>query len=99
MPELSRFGTPFGNQRVYGSQTLTNCAWRHFYPNFTLIQKIYKTSVLIISEILRLFRNTLTADRMNSPPNRDKLPHHIQRPLSAKPKTFSERYFAFSKSR
>ena len=52
-----------------------------------------------MSEILRLFGNTLTADRMNSPPNRDKLQDHIQRSLSAKPKTFSECYFAFSKSR
>ena len=37
MPESTLFRTPFGNQRVHSSQILTNSAWRHFFPNFTLI--------------------------------------------------------------
>ena len=100
MPETSCFRTPFGNQRVHGSQTLRNTAWQHFYPNFKLIRKktSWKTSLPVRSEILGLFGNTLTTDHMNSLHNRDKSPHHIQRPLSAKPETFSGCYFAFSKS-
>ena len=37
MPESSRFRTPFVNQRDHRSQTLTKCAWLHFYPSFPLI--------------------------------------------------------------
>ena len=36
MPESSRFRRTFVNQRVQGSETLTNFSWRDFCPNLTL---------------------------------------------------------------
>ena len=38
MPGSSCFRTPFANQRVHGSQTLTNSAWLHNYRSFPLIR-------------------------------------------------------------
>ena len=42
--------------------------WKHFYPNFLLIKETlsWKTSLLVRSEILGLFGNTLTDDHMYS---------------------------------
>ena len=100
MPESSRFRTPFGNQRFYGSQTMRNSAWPYFYPNFQLIQHKLseEMSLLVRYDILGLFGNTFTADHMNSPHNRDRLLQKVETPLSPKPKIFAEIFFAFPTS-
>ena len=51
MPENSRFRTPAVNEPVHGSQTLTNCAWRNFYPNFQLIQDKIELEDISLSHI------------------------------------------------
>ena len=51
------------------------------------------------SKILGLFGNTLTVGHMNSPYNTDKLQQQLETALSAKPKTFSEFFFPFLKSK
>ena len=52
----------------------------------------------MIYKIVRLFVNTLTADDKHYLLNRDNLTQPIQIQLSQKQKTFSEFFFAFSKS-
>ena len=92
--ESSRFRTAFVNQRINESETLTNSAWPQFYANFTIIQKkkksSWKRSLLVTSEVLGLFRNTLTANNMNSLHNGDKSPQHLQTPFSSKSKSLSQ---------
>ena len=84
MPESLCFRTPLGNQRVHGSKTLTKSATEYFYPNFPLIQEIlsWKNSLLVRSEILIFFVNTLTANNMSSPNNSEKLPQQVQTQIS-----------------
>ena len=62
MPERSCFRTPFQSQGVHRSQTLLKPSLQQFYSNFPLIQDklSWKTSLLVRSEILGLFGNTLT---------------------------------------
>ena len=95
MPEISFFRTLFQNQQVHGWQTLTKSAWRHFYPNFLLIQDKLgqKTSLLLRSEILGLFGKTLTVDHMYSGHNQDKFSQQIQTPLSPELKKFCRIFF------
>ena len=52
----------------------------------------------MIYKILRLFVNTLTAGHKHRLLNRDNLTQPIQMQISKKQKTFSEFFFAFSKS-
>ena len=52
----------------------------------------------MIHKILRLFVNTLRVDDKHYLLNRDNLTQPIQMQLSQKQKTFSEFFFAFSKS-
>ena len=52
----------------------------------------------MIHKILRLFVNTLIVDDKHYLLNRDNLTQPIQIQLSEKQKTFSEFFFAFSKS-
>ena len=51
------------------------------------------------SEMSGQFVNTLTADDKCSRHNRENFPKQIQMQLSKKPKTFSEFFIAFLKSR
>ena len=51
IPECFCFRTPFGNQRVHGSQTLTNSAWRHFYRNSSLIRGKIKLGNVSLNQI------------------------------------------------
>ena len=51
MRESSRFRTPFVNQRVHGSKTLTNFSWRHFYHNFTLLRKRIQLESMSLNQI------------------------------------------------
>ena len=55
----------------------------------------WKTSLLVRSEILRLFVNTMTADEKYSRHNRENLPQRIQMQLSKTKKCLSKFYFIF----
>ena len=57
MSKKPRFRTPFDSQNVKGSQTLVKPAWEHFYDILSSLQAklIWKTSPLVICEILRVF--------------------------------------------
>ena len=57
----SCFRTHFDNQNVKGSQALVNSAWDPFYQIWN-----WKKSLLVISEILGHFVNTLAADERYS---------------------------------
>ena len=57
-----------------------------------------KKSLLVIHKILGLFVNTLTVDDKHYMLNSDNLTTPIQIQLSQKQKTFSQFFFAFSKS-
>ena len=72
----SCFGTPFGNERVNGFQTLLKSARHHYYPLFSAIRgKLScKNSHSVWYEILRLFFNALTADDKSSGSNMQNFP-------------------------
>ena len=59
---------------------------------------IGKKSALVLSKILRLSVNTMTADDKSSLLNRDNLTQHIRVILSQKQKSFSEFFSAFLRS-
>ena len=100
MPLSSCFRSPFASQRVHESQTLLERALQHLHPNFPLIQEKLssKTSLLIRSEILGLFGQTLTADLMYSRHICQKLWQKVQTLLSQKRGTFSRIFIAFMES-
>ena len=83
----SCFRTPFDSQRVNGSQTLLKAARQHFYFTFSSIwdKLSWKTSLLVTSEILRLFVNTMTADHKYFRNERKKFLQPVQIQLSKKP--------------
>ena len=97
----SCFRTPFGNQPVKGSKTLLKFARQQFYANVPLISnKLSCVSCLLVgSEMLGHFFETLTADHMYSCDNWQKLPQQIQGQLSSKPSTSSQSFIKFSKPR
>ena len=97
MPASSTFRTPFTCKRVHGSQALLEPAPEIFYLNFPLIQDktSSKTSPLVRFEILGLFANSFTADRMYSCHIWEKLPQQIQMLFSKKRKKFSAIFIAF----
>ena len=100
MSKGSCFRAPFSSQRVNGSQALLKSALHHFYLIFPLIrdERSWKKLLLVRSEILGLFVNTLTADEKYSRYNREKFPQQIQMQLYKKPKTFSRLFIVFLKS-
>ena len=55
----------------------------------------WKTSPLLISQVLGLFGNRFTADRMYSRHRWEKIPQQIQALLSQKPRTFSRIFIEF----
>ena len=93
----SRFKTPFGNQRVNGFQTLLKVARQHYYPFFRWIsgKLSRKKTALLISKILRLFANPLTADDKNPCRDMENFLQQLQRLLSQKRKTLSGVFIAF----
>ena len=101
MPESFCFRTPFESQSVHGSQTQLKSARQHFYPNFLLIQSklSYKTSLLVRSEKLGLFGNTLAANHMYSRHNWGKFLQKFKTPLFEKLKTLSVICIAFLQSK
>ena len=62
MPKKPRLRTPIDSKQLKGSETLLKSARQYFCDIFrSLGKKISpKKSVLVVSEILRLFVNTLT---------------------------------------
>ena len=99
MSKRSCCRTSFGNERVNGFQTLLRSARHHYQPTFPSIRDklSWKRSPLVISEILKLFVNTLTAGDKYSRRNMKKFPQQVQTTLSQKEKTFSGFFFAFLK--
>ena len=81
---------------VYGPK---HC-WNLRNSTFTIfLDHCESKSLVLICKILGLLVNTLTADDKYSPLNRHNLFQDLQMILSTKQKTFSEFFFAFSKSR
>ena len=96
----SCFRTPFGNQRVNGFQTPLKVGRHHYYPFFRWIsgKLSRKKTALLISKILRLFANPLTADDKNPCRDMQNFLQQIQMLLSWKRKTFSRFFIAFLNS-
>ena len=94
------FRTPFPSKCVHGSQTLLEPGLQRFYPKIPLIQDkvIWKICRLVRSEILGLFGNTFTADRMYCCHRWEKLQRRVQMLFSKKRRTFSEYFLAFLES-
>ena len=86
MSKKPRFRILFNSQHAKGSQTLLKSAREHFYYiSVTLLEKwSWKMSPLVISEILGLFVNTLTAYDKYSLRNDQNLWQTIQMQLSKK---------------
>ena len=85
-----RFRTPFGSQRVNGSQILQKSAPENVLAIVSLFRDKLssKTSLIVRSEILGLFFNTVTADDKYPCHNRKNIAQSIRMQLSNKPKTF-----------
>ena len=100
MPVSSCFRTPFANKRIHGTQTLLEHALQRFYPNFPLLyEKVsWKISPLVRSQIMDMFGNRFTADRMYFPHRWEKLQQQVQKLLSHKRSIFSPILFAFLES-
>ena len=95
-----RSRTPFESQHVKGSQTLVKSAWDHFHHIFLSLCEtlILEISPLVICEILRVFRNTLTANDKYPVQDCVNLSSPIQIQLSLKTKIFSDFINQFLKS-
>ena len=97
----SRFRLPFQKECGKVVSTLFESEQQHLQHNYCSMGRQFSCtkSLLVISQRLRLFVNTMSAVDKCSLPNRDNLmqPIHIQ--LSQKLKTFSEFFNVFSKSR
>ena len=100
MYESLCFRTPFGTQPAIGSQTLLEPEREHFYTKLLLISDnlSWKTSLLIISEILGLSFNTLTTYHMYCLQNWEKFMQQVKMQLSSKPLTFFQIVIPFLKS-
>ena len=90
----------FGRQHVNGSQTVLRSARNQFHTTLPLIS--YRGSrerlVLVRSELLRKFVNTLTADYKYSRLNLENLSQQFPMHTSLKLKTCSRFFIAFLKS-
>ena len=100
MSKKSNFRGNFEKQHSKRDQTLLKFKREQLYHIYWSIsrQLTYKRTLLVISKILRLFTNRLSADGKYSLLNRDNLTQPIQMQLSRKQKTFSEFFCAFLKS-
>ena len=96
----SNFRGSFEKQHSKRDQTLLKFKRQELYQIYWSIsrQLTYKRSLLVISKILRLFTNRLSADDKYSLLNRDNLTQPIQMQLSRKEKTFSDFFSSFLKS-
>ena len=99
MSKRSYFRTRFGKQRVSGFETLLKSARQHYYRMLPRIwdKLSWKISVLVRSEMLGLFVNTLTAEYMHSSRNMQNLPQQLQTRFYLKRKVFAGFLIAFLK--
>ena len=81
------YSKPFGSEPVNESQKFMKSVEKYFYRTFpSLWAKLSKKKLfLIISDILGLLHNTLTANYEYSRRNRENLQFPIQSKLSKKP--------------
>ena len=95
----SSFSTPFGKQPVNGFETLLKTVRHHYFSIFPRIRDklSWKRSVLVISEIFRLFVNTLTPDDKYSRRYIQIFWQEFQTILSEKRKTFFTFFIGFLK--
>ena len=95
----SCFRTPFGNQRLNGFQTPLKVGRHHYYPLFWWIsgKLSRKKTALLISKILRLFANPLTADDKNPCRDMQNFLQQLQTLWSRKRKTLSGFFIVFLK--
>ena len=96
---MSCSNTPFGNQRVNGFETLLYSARHYYFYIFPWIRDklSWKKSVLVTSEIFRLFVNTLTPDDKHSRRYMQIFWQQLQTALSQKEKAFCQVLIAFLK--
>ena len=89
-----------GRQHVNGSQTLLRSAWNQFHTTPPLISDrgSRKRLVLVRSEVLGQFVNTLTANSKHSRQNRENLSQQVPMLTSLKLKSCSRLFIAFLKS-
>ena len=97
LPKKRSSRTRFDSQHVKVSQIYAKSLWEQFYHVFSSFSEnlIWKMSPLVISEILEVFVNTLTADDKYPVQDCENLPLLIQMQLSEKRKTFSEFFVPF----
>ena len=95
----SSFRTPFVNQRVNVFEALPKLAPHHYFSIFPGIRDklSWKKSALVISEIFRLFVNTLAPDDKYSRRNMQIFWQQLQTLLSQEEKTFRGFFIAFPK--
>ena len=94
------FMQSFGSQHGNGSQTPPRSARNHFDTTIPLISSraSRKRLVLVRSEVLGQFVNTMTADYKYFRQNLENLSQQVQMQISLKPKTFAGFFFASLKS-
>ena len=90
----------FGSQLVNGSQKLLRSVRNHFHTTIPLIWRrtSRKRLVLIRSEVLGQFVNTMTAVYNYFRYNLENLKQQVQTQISLKRKTFSAFFIAYMKS-
>ena len=93
---MQRFGSQHGNV----SQTPPRSARNHFDTTIPLVSSkaSRKRLVLVRSEVLGQFVNTMTADYKYFRQNLENLLQQVQTQISLKPKTFSRFFIASLKS-
>ena len=100
MSQSCGFRTPYGSQRVNGSQSLMKSSRDHFCNIVSLIweQLSCNEMLLVRCEILERFLNTMTTDDNISCGNRNNFAQQIQMQLSQQSKRFSGVFFVFLES-
>ena len=90
----------FGSHHGYVSQTPPRSARNHFDTTIPLISSraSRKRLVLVRSQVLGQFVNTMTADYKYFRQNLESLPQQVQTQISLKPKTFARFFIASLKS-
>ena len=97
----SSFYGSFGKQHGKRAKTLSKFEWQHLYHIYWSLWRrlAWNKSLLVICKILKLFPNTLSADRKYFLLNWDNLTQHIHMQLSQKQKPFPDFLWTFLKYR
>ena len=100
MPKRPSSMKRFGRQHVIGSKTLLRSVQNQFLTTLRLVceRRSRKRLVIVRSELLRQFVNTLTADYKYCRQNRENLWTQVPKHISRKLKTFFQFFFPFLKS-